>query len=331
MPETAPTPATATPNPSSPSSTPSPSASASVPPTSSPPEDTAVASAFVESEDGDDNAFDDAFLKGLEDEPTPSVEPAAPAAQPTAAPVAPAKTPSEPAATPAAAPAATPAATAQPAVAPEAAPVPAAAPPAAQPASEQPAPTQAAPAAQDYVAQRRQQVDRLAAETYKLSDEDAEALDTTPSKALPRLAAQLHMQVLESAVAAVAQYLPRLIEEHSANKTASQKLEDKFTSMFPALKDHMEKVVPIARAYRQLNPTEEIDKVMKAVGEIAHNTLGIAREAAAPAATPTAAPRAQPLPPFQPPVGGAPRASGTATPSKNPYEMLAMDGEQDEE
>ena len=119
--------------------------------------------------------------------------------------------------TPGATPPATPAVAPTPAATPT---PPAATPPVQTPAVETPAPAAPTPSAPqvepsplpDYVAWRSQREADLAAQTYSITDEDASKLLTEPETVLPRMAARMHMEVMESTVRVMQTMLPRLMQ-----------------------------------------------------------------------------------------------------------------------
>ena len=206
-----------------------------------------------------------------------------------------------PPATPAVAP--TPAATPTP---------PAATPPVQAPAVETPAPVAPTPSAPqvepsplpDYAAWRSQREADLAAQTYSITDEDASKLLTEPETVLPRMAARMHMEVMESTVRVMQTMLPRLMQ--SVQQTEQREISAKsfFQTANPDLADpRLEPaIMEMGQVYRRLNPAASPEQAAQAIGNLVRASLGIAMPAQA-APAPTSAP-AVPVVPFVPARGG---------------------------
>jgi hypothetical protein len=105
-----------------------------------------------------------------------------------------------------------------------------------------------------YEAFFNQSVDLLEKNVYTFDEETREALDTNPSQVLPKLAAQMHMQVMSAALTQVYNMFPTLLQEHQGKMSAVQEAEDAFYTEYPQLKGHEETVNRIAQVYRQANP-----------------------------------------------------------------------------
>ncbi len=194
----------------------------------------------------------DSDLQNDADGGAPAPAPVSPSvAKPPVAPASPAAaapTPTSPA-TPA--PAATPAPTATPVA------TPTATPPVAP----------AEPTAPDFAALRSQQAERLAT-AYALSEEDARTMLVEPEKVIPKLAAQLHLDVFEATVNAIVSALPRIIESQTQQRTARELAKQEFYTEFPALEDSkFERQVETAIVmYKQLNPQATRAQAIAAAG-----------------------------------------------------------------
>ena len=142
------------------------------------------------------------------------------------------------------------------------------------------------------------------------------------AKDLSTLAATIYMTATEAVIHSVAQQFPSWLQNHTRAQSASEGIKNEFVSAYPGLKDHLDKVEPIAVAYRAANPKATLQDAIKAVGEIVHVTYGIPKPGA-PAAAP-AAPVRTTLPPVQLHGSHTPRTqpAAPAAPS-NPYSALA--------
>lgn len=100
-------------------------------------------------------------------------------------------------------------------------------------------------------------VETLAEQVYVFDDVTKEALDTTPSEVLPKLAGQLHMQVLSAALTQVYNLFPQMLQEHQTRISAHTEAEEAFYQEYPQLKEHKQTVDRIAAIYRQANPQQK--------------------------------------------------------------------------
>lgn len=154
-------------------------------------------------------------------------------------------------------------------------------------------------------AQRQQAIDNLA-QSYKLEAADAEAFDVNPSEVLPKLAARLHVAVLEQVMPLVAQMIPQQVQQVQTESNSAREVKDSFFRDYPELKEHEAQVTQFAMVWRQMNPDVPLDKAKKAIGDHMRIALGLHNPAAAPP------PSQQPPPP---PAGRQPR-SGNEKPRK---------------
>lgn len=79
---------------------------------------------------------------------------------------------------------------------------------------------------------------------------------TEPEKVLPKLAAQLHVDVFDAVFNSVVSALPQLFEMHSQQRTAREAAQSEFYSEFPTLKDpkYIPQVETALLLYKQMNP-----------------------------------------------------------------------------
>lgn len=276
------------------------------------------------SPDGDEaSSFDmDDLLDDAEggDETPPEESSAAPVepVEPPAEPAAPPATPVEPA--PAAPPQEPPAQPAAPAVTP------------ATPPQE---PQQPAPPPQPTAEEMRQRQEAQRAEFQKSLvglykpgvDAIAEQLRDDPATVLPNLLAQLHIEILNSAVPAILQQVPQIVQSFNQRQQVQQTTEAKFFEAWPQLNARKSEVLPLisrfGAAFRQTNPQATTDEWIQNVGAMAMVALKVPLEApAAPTATPAAP--AAPAGGYQPAVpGGGGPGPGAKPPQLGTFETLA--------
>lgn len=245
--------------------------------------------------------------------PTPPIAPIVepPVAAPVAAPVAPIP---PVAATPPQAPVTPPAAAVPPVVAPVAPTPPVATPPVTSPEVE--------------VAAAKKRRDDFAVsleKAYAFPEDKVAEVNLNPAAHLPKMAAQLHLQVLESATSGLAAILPQLIEQVIDRRDTVSKTENEFYAMWPQLDKANASHESTARNLLStiVSTKPGISKVdaMKQAGAATLLALGIPYEKA-PAPPPAA-------PTFS---AGAPGANGP-TPGRavvqNPFEQLSRELEED--
>ncbi len=104
---------------------------------------------------------------------------------------------------------------------------------------------------------------------YVLSEEVAEELDTSPSTAIPKLAARLHMQVLTAAVTQVANMFPQLMQVETERKDVYKQSEERFFNEYPQLKGHERTVLQMAQAVHSMNPNATYEDIAPQVAAMA--------------------------------------------------------------
>jgi hypothetical protein len=241
-----------------------------------------------------DDSDDGAGTDGGEFDAGEGAAPATPPAEPVASPADPAA-PAEPAAPTAPAPQ-------QPAQ-----PAPQTPPPAQQPTAEAPA---ANPAAAPDVAVMRQQYHGELEKFYAFDPETAQKLLTEPEVVLPKLAATLHMEVMDAVMSQLPARMGAFIQEHEEFSRRETEAKDSFFTAFPELRNYEAQVLQVGQMFRAANPQATKDQTIQAIGKIVMESLGITR--AAPAA-PTQSPVPPPFVPAQSAGGGAAPAPARST------------------
>ena len=163
---------------------------------------------------------------------------------------------------------------------------------------------------------------------YAISQEDADLLLTDPDKVLPRMAARLHRNVMESVMHSFQQFVPSVVHATVHQREAVNQAKETFYSKWPDLRQHEQLVEQVATMQRQLNPQLSMEELHRQVGLQASVMLqlpipGVTDQA--PAETPPADPNVQPAPqtPPPPPPRGAGHVPPPPRPPQNPYTQLA--------
>lgn len=174
----------------------------------------------------------------------------------------------------------------------------------------------------DRAVQRQQYLTQLQTD-YAISDEDAQMMLTEPEKVLPKIAAQLHVNVVDSVIAAVMNNLPRAINAIQAQAQVSSESENEFFKAWPQLKkaEYQTTVYDAVAAYRALRPQAPRDEVMRAAGLQAM----IALRLPIPPELLTQAPVASAPASFTPAAPGAGAAPQAPSGEGNPFVQLSQE------
>lgn len=128
---------------------------------------------------------------------------------------------------------------------------------------------------------REQEMTRLQG-YYALSDEDARLAVVQPEAVLPKLAASLHLNIVDSVVQAVLSRVPEIARASQERERAVAGNETKFYNAWPGLNkpEYKDTVFRAVAAYRQLNPQATMEEVIRAAGLQAtiHLRLALPRE-----------------------------------------------------
>lgn len=153
---------------------------------------------------------------------------------------------------------------------------------------------------------------------YQLSDEEADALLTDPNSVIPKLAANLQMQVINTIMNLMPQIIPQQMAALEGQRKSQSELETAFSARWPDLSladPEVSKVVESAVAVaKQQFPNASREVLIEKVGLLSHAMRGtIPSGSAAPAQAPVQAP-VKPRP-ATPAVGnGQQRAVGSPAP-----------------
>jgi len=181
----------------------------------------------------------------------------------------------------------------------------------------------------EYATWREAKVSQLERD-YALDEASAQALLTEPELILPKLAAKVHMEVLEHSMQAMQAMMPVMMQQLQQHTEVESRARNLFTSINPDLADprYETAIMQFGQVYRQVNPTAPADEASRAIGNLVRAALGVAAPAAA-GGTPPATPAPVPVQPFTPARGAG---GGSAPPvSGNPYEQLASEFLRDDE
>lgn len=160
--------------------------------------------------------------------------------------------------------------------------------------------------------------------SYSFTEEQVAQYEEKPLEFLKRMAAENYVNTFEGVSQVIRAQLPALISAAQAARTTESSANEDFFKAFPALnKPEYEKTIhKVTTAFRQLNPNDDINTVIKNVGMMASVQLGLPiPNGAPPKAAENKKEKKGPVQPANPGATGA-----VATPvSDNLFAQLAED------
>lgn len=124
---------------------------------------------------------------------------------------------------------------------------------------------------------------------YTMTDAEEEEFTTNPKTFIAQSMARVQLEAFEAAYQAIVSQLPTVIANTTQASSASAKAEETFYSAYPALKDHAERVMPIAQWVSQNHPEASQEQRIKLTGDMSMAAFGLVAPAT-PASTPEAKP-----------------------------------------
>ncbi|MBP8200780.1 MAG: hypothetical protein KAX98_10670 [Nitrospira sp.] len=185
-------------------------------------------------------------------------------------------------------------------------------------------PAEPTPSYTEWRTQRLTQLEQM----YALDEASAVAALTEPENVLPKLAAKVHLDVLESSMRAMQAMLPTVLGQIQQGSELNTRAKNLFTSVNPDLVDPQYEgaIMQLGQVYRSMNKAAPPEEAARAIGSLVRAAYGIVQQ---PAAAPTLAPRQNPAGmPFTPARGAGGISQGTV--SNNPFEQLAAEMEKED-
>lgn len=168
---------------------------------------------------------------------------------------------------------------------------------------------------------------------YAFSEEEALAFQTEPELVLPKLAANLHMQITKDVMAGIQSILPSLMTNISAASTAEQTARNQFYSVNPDLANPQfeDAIIQCGKLFRSVNKDAPADRAAILIGNMARQALGLPSLQAVQSTTtasgsvtnPVQPQVTQKIMPFSPSRGGSGAGGVVNQPSE--WEQLASD------
>lgn len=117
----------------------------------------------------------------------------------------------------------------------------------------------------------RGEIESQLTQMYELEPDDAELFQLEPEKVLPKVAAKLHMNVVEALHEGVQSMLPQMIQQVQQRQQAQEKSVGAFFEAWPALNDeqYMDTVVRVVENYKRAYPHAPLEQVINEAGAAA--------------------------------------------------------------
>lgn len=129
---------------------------------------------------------------------------------------------------------------------------------------------------------------------YQVAEEDVPLLIAEPEKALPKLAAKLHMQVMQNVRNEVQQMMqqsvPAIVQNQQVMAAKNLEAKNAFYKVNADLVEHEATVLQVGAMYRQMNPQATPEKSIKDIGDLVRVSLGLPIPSQAPASQTQSAP-----------------------------------------
>lgn len=132
-------------------------------------------------------------------------------------------------------------------------------------------------------ANRDAMINALAQDVFKLSKEDAEALELDVIGNTPKLLARVYYESVKTTINHIQNMVPRLIEQYMTVNKAREEVENAFYGKFTGLDKakHHADVMQFATTFRQVNPRVTQDELWALVAASVASKYGISAQAAA--------------------------------------------------
>ena len=170
----------------------------------------------------------------------------------------------------------------------------------------------------EQVTAARQKFEEALADRYRFSEDDTVLLQTEPEKVLPKMAARLQMDVLETIGKHLQQQVPMMIQEFTQQSARETQAQSQFFTAWPELRGYDQQIVQMGTAFRQMNPSATAEEAVERIGKMTMDALGLTKAVVASGQQQPTAPQ----PSFRPAVPGG---VTPPAPSKNKWEQMLGD------
>ena len=192
-----------------------------------------------------------------------------------------------------------------------------------KPAEPVVAPPQVQALTAEQIAAERAKVTQQYEQSYAMTEDEGSELIRSPETVLPKLAARMHVQVMETTLTIVQQMLPKLLERELGVANQAQKARAEFFTAWPELDKpgFQETLQRVGNLYRANNPGASVEQFIQEVGATASVLLKVPPKSMMPPAQPSA-PAPVAFTPASPGGGGAPLVPAQQL---NAFETMAVE------
>ena len=158
--------------------------------------------------------------------------------------------------------------------------------------------------------------------SYAMTEDEGSELIRSPETVLPKLAARMHVQVMETTLTIVQQMLPKLLERELGVANQAQKARADFFVSWPELDkpNFQETLQRVSNLYRANNPGASVEQFIQEVGATASMLLKVPPKSMMQEQTPV--PALVAFTPASPGGGGAPLVPAQQL---NAFETMAVE------
>ena len=174
----------------------------------------------------------------------------------------------------------------------------------------------------EQIAAERVRVTQQYEQSYAMTEDEGSELIRSPETVLPKLAARMHVQVMETTLTIVQQMLPKLLERELGVANQAQKARADFFVSWPELDkpNFQETLQRVSNLYRANNPGASVEQFIQEVGATASMLLKVPPKSMMQEQTPV--PALVAFTPASPGGGGAPLVPAQQL---NAFETMAVE------
>lgn len=180
---------------------------------------------------------------------------------------------------------------------------------------------------------RTQAQEELVAQ-FTLNEEDAELMLSAPEQVLPKLAANMYLDIFDGVLQAMQTQMPHMIAAANLQQATKASYEQKFFNAWPQLTEatHRGTIQRITASFRDLNPAATEEEVIQEVGAQAWIALRLPVEELLAHTNKQTAPTQEIIQSVQIPAGSQTRSVGSrpvVTTTKNNFEQFSEEFDDD--
>jgi len=186
----------------------------------------------------------------------------------------------------------------------------------------------------DYSGARAEVVKNIT-ERYQFNEEQIEQMATEPHLVMPKLAAEMYVDIYEAIYHGIVTTMPGLMRQTMNNDNGNREKEEAFYTAHPTIQEHIKnnpleakQLASIGKFWRDQNPEATREQAIAGIGRLAMASFNLNAVAAEPVAAPTPAPKAK-LPRQPAAAVSGPSAVGptTSKEAQDLFDVMAFEEE----